>query len=248
MVVRSEVWFHIKSNVAYISFLPLFLIIMRSALFVVLTAFILIGCRSNVNVRSGAVNVIETQIPEEHLLYTEISEMGIKYSSFFGVQNGNQKSKVTESSSILNFNGQNISTGSSNLKPLQIFTFLLNVGAIALPIIAEDDDQTLLALGLGIIAGGMINESLWSGFNKKNAIGIANNALISNNRNIDFYFNPNYNINSEKRLFKSNYIIDVNAIGVGIKKDLFWYNQKEDSQPGKSVEEIREGVKNRRGE
>ena len=63
----------------------------------------------------------------------------------------------------------------------------------------------------------MNNESLWIGFNKKNAIGIANNALISNNRNVDFYFNPNYNINSEKRLFKSNYIIDVNAIGVGIK-------------------------------
>ena len=180
------------------------------------------GCVSNQNIRSGGLNIVNTNIPNHHLMYHEISTEEINYSTVFGIQQKDVELIPTQTT-IVNFNGSNPNSYSANFRPLQIVSFVLSSASVFLPFsqVLSDEVEIVLA-GLGsLLFGGLINEAAWRNYHAKNAFGEVNNLLIQTNSDIDYYINPTYNISTYSAPFNSTRSISGKAIGIEISDSLF---------------------------
>ena len=193
----------------------------------IITAFaslllLLTGCVSHHNIRSGGLNVANTQIPNNHLMYSEISTDEINYSTVFGIRQGDKKMVPTQTT-IVNYNGSNTNSMSANLKPIQIVSFILSSAVIFIPfgdVLSSIEEFVLAGVG-SLLIGGTINESVWSKYHASNSLGEVNDLLIKPNSDIDYYINPTYNISILSELFKSTRTISGKAIGIEISDSLF---------------------------
>lgn len=187
-----------------------------------LLILLLTGCVSHHNIRSGGLNVVNTQLPNNHLMYSEISTDEIDYSTVFGIRQGDKKMVPTQTT-IVNYNGSNTNSMSANLKPIQIVSFILSSAAIFLPfggVLSGIEEFVLAGVG-SLLIGGTINESVWSKYHASNSLGEVNDLLIKQNSDIDYYINPTYNISIHSGPFNSTRTISGKAIGIEISDSLF---------------------------
>tara|TARA_B100001564_G_C20572392_1_gene639001 strand:- start:140 stop:1030 length:891 start_codon:yes stop_codon:yes gene_type:complete len=183
---------------------------------------LLTGCYSQHNIRSGGLNVATTEIPDNHLMFSEISADEIEYNTVFGIRRGDKKHNPSQTT-IINYNGSNTNSMSANLKPLQVVSFVLSSMSIFLPLtgLLSVSEEFIMA-GIGsLLVGGVINENVWSNYHSKNSIGEVNDLLIKANSDIDYYINPTYNITTTLGPFNSTRSISGKAIGIEISDSLF---------------------------
>jgi hypothetical protein len=188
----------------------------------IINILILSGCSSLETIHSGALNVMQTEFPDDKVSYKRISSDEINYRSFCGMNAYSINNKV-ETVNIFNFNGETIQTGTSGSFGAQLLSFLFNA---ALTGIASNfiTDQPITSVLFGLIGGGIINQTLWEKYHYKNAIGISNKVMIDTDPKIDFYVNPSYSIRTQSGLFNSKHSVTANSIGVKLQDDLFTNN------------------------
>ena len=201
--------------------------------FLIFTLIIVLnGCQSNHMIRSGGLNVINTEIPENKLIFSEIESDKIEYNTLFGVRT-DVVNKPTKST-IINLNGINSSGSSTNLRPLQILTFITTSVATIFsgrrlmdlsPTAYTDQDYVLVSIG-SVALSGIINESIWKKHHYNTSMGSLNNSLLENNQEIDYFINPSFNTTTTSSPFSSKRILSGKAIGVQINDSLFINSHK----------------------
>lgn len=194
-------------------------------LLLISTLILVSGCSSTETIRSGALNVIQTDFPADKVLYKRISSEDIHYRTVFGMSD-NTITNNAETVNIFNFNGETIQSGVSGGDGLQFLTFLAAVASITIPFVnggsqLEGESNVMAGILLGIIGGGLINEMIWKRHHYKNALGISNKAMIESDPKIDFYVNPSYSIRTQSGLLTSKHTIKANSIGVKLDDNLF---------------------------
>ena len=193
---------------------------MKHLLFLSVVVILLSGCSSLESIHSGALNVMQTEFPDDKVSYKRISSDEINYRSILGMNTYALYNK-TETVNIFNFNGETIQTGTSGSFGAQLSSFLANASAITFLSVDVLGNDGLVSVLIGVLAGGVINNFLWGGHHYKNAIGISNKVMIDTDPKIDFYVNPSYIIRTQSGMFGSNYSVTANSIGVKLHDDLF---------------------------
>lgn len=192
--------------------------VMKHLLFLSIVVILLSGCSSLESIHSGALNVMQTEFPDDKVSYKRISSDEINYRTIFGMNTYALNNK-TETVNIFNFNGETIQTGSSGSFGAQLGTFLLNVAVASFA--SANLGADVFAIPFGLVGGAIINQALWEKHHYKNAIGISNKVMIDTDPKIDFYVNPSYSIRTQSGMFGSNYSVTANSIGVKLHDDLF---------------------------
>lgn len=191
------------------------------------------GCSSVSSLQSGALNVLETNLPEDMVTYHRVSPGTVRYNTTFGIHRNVSKFK-SETVQIINFNGMSLKTASGRGAFVQFLGFLGNSIASTLLVVPLEaalvqsdvfsgDRPFLFSATLGTLIGGIANEAAWKGYHRNNAIGHANSLMLQEGKGMDYFANPRYRIEETPKAFGfgMKYTIDLDAIGIKVSDDLF---------------------------
>jgi len=181
---------------------------MKKLLYIVtITSTILLfsGCSKTLLINQGTQGYAGEL--DDKYITVQLKEVSSTSSTFFGLGGGD----MLKNGIITNY--EDVSLHQNN--PLLRFLSLLACSAI-LPIITPASLGSLLG---GAAIGGALNNMAWSSTNGNMALRQANLKLIEENRDIDLFIYPKYEINLRKGLFNTKANVTIISKGAKLKLD-----------------------------
>lgn len=172
------------------------------------------SCASNQLIANGAYSDISLDRNSSEYELTRLNEITSEGSSIFGIPM--DKSVGNDYGMVVRFNGVNVSGTKRVLPILSLLATSVFLGPTMSEILNLDD----IALGtvVALPVAGAINNLSWGQITSTSrAFQRFNRKLVNDNRNIDVFLNPKYEVNQKLGLFTSKTKVKGRVLGATLK-------------------------------
>ena len=193
---------------------------MKNFLFLALGLVLLSSCSTKRSIGNGAYSDISLERSSDQYTLKRLKEVNSQSKAIFGIPVGNQAKKE---GIVVRFNGINLGAQQKFLPAFSMVALSVVTGSAIYGAVGNEFDEEALAIGVSVAGAvpiaGFLNNQIWSDSALRNAAWNANSSLLNENKNIDVFLNPKYEIQTSNGIFTQKANLKANVMGAIIKTD-----------------------------
>ena len=185
----------------------------NSLVLIALAMFSLQSCKTNQLVSNGAYSEISLTRDASQYEIKRLKEIKTSGKAFWGIPS--TKKAKNKFGTVVRFNGVKLGRSKKFLPILTMVSTSLAVGTLVRG--AFDMETPVEGALIGLPISGALNNWFWSGASKRRAIHNFNRKLLEDNKDIDVFLNPKYEISTKQGFWIERTNLAGNIMGATIK-------------------------------
>ena len=193
--------------------------ILRIVFLVLITASIS-SCSSLSSISNGGYSDVSLNKNSNEYELKRLNEISVEGNAFFGIPFKAKKKKGV----VVRFNGIDLGRSNQLLPILTMLGYTAVMGTAINEIVGtKDSGKYKLGMPLSSVIGlpiaGILNNLTWSGAALQNASWNLNSRLVEENKDVDVFLNPKYEVEYNQGVFKQKAKVTARVMGAIIKTE-----------------------------
>lgn len=178
------------------------------------------SCSTQRSIGNGAYSDISLVRNPDGYTVKRLNEVNTESKAIFGIPVGGVASKE---GIVVRFNGINLRAQQKFLPTLSMVALTFVTGSTIYGVIGNEFDEDALGYAVSGVAAipiaGAINNQIWSDAAFSRASWNANSTLLDQNKEVDVFLNPKYEIQTKNGLWTQRVNLKANVMGATILTD-----------------------------
>lgn len=193
---------------------------MKNFLVLALGLVLFSSCSTQRSIGNGAYSDISLERSSDEYTLKRLNAVKSESKAIFGIPIGGQAKKE---GIVVRFNGINLGAQQKFLPALSMAVLSFATGSTIYGVVGNEFDEEAIAIGVSAVGAipiaGFLNNQIWSDSALRNASWNANSTLLEENRDIDVFLNPKYEIQTNNGIFSQKASLRAEVMGAIIETD-----------------------------